>query len=150
MQPPEPMDLVSDSWTSFPSFSMLTGGAKTIGMDEIPDHITNLHQLDIPHVERIQARVDKLVHNQEVAKKLKAWYPGWCKQPVFHNKYLQAFNQPNVKLMDTNGKGIKGLTETGVIANSRMYDVDALIWSTGFEQGVLSSLGAQCSIKVIR
>ena len=67
------MDLVSDSWTSFPSFSMLTGGAKTIGMDEIPDHITNLHQLDIPHVERIQARVDKLVHNQEVAKKLKAW-----------------------------------------------------------------------------
>jgi cation diffusion facilitator CzcD-associated flavoprotein CzcO len=148
-QPPEPVDLVSDSWTSFPSFSVLTGGAKTIGMDEIPDHVANLYQLDMPRAERIRARVDELVHDQEVAEKLKAWYPGWCKRPAFHDEYLQAFNRPNVKLVDTNGKGVKGLTETGVIANGRTYDVDVLIWSTGFEQGVLGSPGARCGVKVI-
>ncbi|KAL4733103.1 hypothetical protein BDV11DRAFT_97998 [Aspergillus similis] len=148
-QPPEPVDLVLDSWTSFPSFSVLTGGAKTIGIDEIPHHVTTLHRLDMPRAERIRKRVDELVHDQEVAEKLKAWYPGWCKRPAFHDEYLQVFNLPNVKLVDTNGKGIERLTETGVMANGRTYDVDVLIWSTGFEQGVLGSPGARCGVKVI-
>jgi cation diffusion facilitator CzcD-associated flavoprotein CzcO len=136
-QPPEPVDLVSDSWTSFPSFSVLTGGAKTIGIDEIPDHVANLHRLDMPRAEKIRARVDEVVSDQEVAEKLKAWYPGWCKRPGFHDEYLQAFNLPNVQLVDTNGKGVERLTEAGVMANGRTYDVDVLIWSTGFELGVL-------------
>lgn len=148
-QPPEPVDLVSDRWTSFPSFSVLTGGAKTIGIDEIPDHVANLHRLDMPRAEKIRARVDEVVSDQENAEKLKAWYPGWCKRPGFHDEYLQAFNLPNVQLVDTNGKGVERLTEAGVMANGRTYDVDVLIWSTGFELGVLGSPGSRCGVQVI-
>lgn len=148
-QPPEPVDLVADSWTSFPSFSVLTGGAKTIALDDIPNHVANLHQMDMPRAEKIRARVDEVVDDREIAEKLKAWYPGWCKRPGFHDEYLQAFNLPNVQLVDTDGKGIEKVTETGVMANGLTHDVDVLIWSTGFELGVLGSPGSRCGVQVI-
>ena len=147
-QPPEPVDMVSDSWTSFPSFSVLTGGAKTIGLAEVPEHIANLQRLDMPRAEKIRARVSEVVHDKETAEKLKAWYPGWCKRPGFHDEYLQSFNLSNVQLVDTNGKGVEGVTETGVLANGRTYDVDVLIFTTGFELGVLGSPGSRCGVKV--
>ena len=44
---------------------------------------------------------------------LKAWYRQLCKRPCFHDEYLQAFNAPNVHLVDTDGQGVERITETG-------------------------------------
>ena len=49
--------------------------------------------------------------------------------------YLQTFNRPNVTLVDTNGLGIDRITERGVVANGIQYEVDAIVFATGFEFG---------------
>ena len=48
---------------------------------------------------------------------------------------MPTFNRPNVTLVDTDGKGIQGVTKDGVLANGQEYPVDCIIWSTGFEVG---------------
>src|SRR4029077_12463801 len=82
-----------------------------------------------------RARVDQLVHDPETAAKLKPWYRQFCKRPWLHDEDLQPYNRPNVHLVDTGGKGVEALTRTGVVANGREYEVDCLIFATGFEVG---------------
>ncbi|GIS18124.1 MAG: hypothetical protein CM15mP120_00400 [Pseudomonadota bacterium] len=38
-------------------------------------------------------------------------------------------------MVDTNGRGVERLTETGVVANGEHFEVDCLIFATGFEVG---------------
>ena len=38
------------------------------------------------------------------AESLKPYYRQFCKRPCFHDEYLPTFNQPNVHLVDTDGK----------------------------------------------
>jgi cation diffusion facilitator CzcD-associated flavoprotein CzcO len=38
-----------------------------------------------------------------------------------------------VKLVDTQGKGVEAITEKGIIANGKEFELDCLIFSTGFE-----------------
>lgn len=56
------------------------------------------------------------------------WYSGWCKRPCFHDEYLQAFNRLNVELVDTDGKGLDGITRNGIQAGDKEYEVDVIIW----------------------
>jgi cyclohexanone monooxygenase len=53
--------------------------------------------------------------------------------PCFHDEYLPTFNRPSVKLVDTDGRGVERITEAGVIANGKEYELDCLIYATGFE-----------------
>jgi len=62
-------------------------------------------------------------------------YRQFCKRPCFHDEYLRTYNRPNVTLVDTNGKGVERLTERGVVANRTEYEVDCLIFATGFDVG---------------
>ena len=55
--------------------------------------------------------------------------------PCFHDDYLDTFNRHNVELVDTNGQGVERITETGVVANGVEYEVDCIIFATGFEVG---------------
>jgi cyclohexanone monooxygenase len=48
---------------------------------------------------------------------------------------LPAFNRPNVHLIDTEGKGIDEITETGIVANGEAFELDCIIFATGFEVG---------------
>ncbi len=74
--------------------------------------------------------------DRETAQKLKAWYRQLCKRPCFHDEYLQAFNAPNTKLVDTDGKGVERITERGVVvAAGAEYRVDCIIYASGFEVG---------------
>jgi cyclohexanone monooxygenase len=83
----------------------------------------------------IRARVDEMVGDKAVAELLKPWYPRLCKRPTFNDDYLATFNRPNVTLVDTSGShGVDRITPKGVVANGVEYEVDCLIFSTGFEQ----------------
>jgi cyclohexanone monooxygenase len=84
---------------------------------------------------QVRARVDAIVKDPVTAAALKPWYRQFCKRPCFHDEYLQTYNRPNVALVDTNGKGVERLTERGVVANGKEYEVDCLIFATGFEVG---------------
>jgi cation diffusion facilitator CzcD-associated flavoprotein CzcO len=125
--------LVKDIWTELPSFSALLGAPKGIvTMESVPEHVARLYALDLPMADRARARVEELVQDKKIAAKLKAWYPTWCKRIIISDEYLQTFNQPNVTLVDTDGKGVERITETGVMVAGEEYPVDVLILSTGF------------------
>ena len=48
-------------------------------------------------------------------------------------QYLDTFNIPTVKLVDTQGKGVDAITEKGVVVNDEEYELDCIIYATGFE-----------------
>ena len=48
-----------------------------------------------------------------------AWYRQLCKRPCFHDEYLQAYNEPGAHLVDTDGKGVERIDETGVVGRRR-------------------------------
>ncbi|MGZ5936281.1 MAG: monooxygenase, partial [Rhizomicrobium sp.] len=132
-------DLVMDGWTDI--FRNLTGtavkeAARKLGRRLTGEERANLIELaDYKKMNQIRARVDAIVKDPATAAALKPWYRQFCKRPCFHDEYLQTYNRPNVTLVDTNGHGVEALTGRGVVANGREYEVDCLIFATGFEVG---------------
>ncbi|PLB35833.1 flavin-containing monooxygenase [Aspergillus candidus] len=149
-QPSEPVDMVSDAWTSFPSYSVLTGSPATtkVTMDTAAEHVSEMHKLDLARSNKVRERVDNIVKDKSTASKLKAWYPGWCKRPTFHDEYLEAFNRANVYLIDTDGRGVDRIAETGVVANGTTHQLDVIVFSTGFEAGTFGSPARRCGAQV--
>lgn len=88
---------------------------------------------NIDYMMRIHRRIEKTVEDPETAEALKPWYMFMCKRPCFHNEYLPAFNQPNVHLVDTKGKGITQINSKGPEFDGQTYELDLLIYATGFE-----------------
>ncbi|KAJ7747998.1 hypothetical protein B0H14DRAFT_3604469 [Mycena olivaceomarginata] len=149
---PNGEDLVNDGWCHAPSYFGLIGGPGIIAPEKIPEHIAMLHTYDLERAEKIRARTTEVVKDPETAEKLKHWYPAWCKRPTFHDDYLPAFNLPNVTLVDTDGKGMEGLTADAVVANGTSYPVDVLVLSTGFALFVEDGSGSpvqRAGVKVI-
>ena len=137
------------AWTRMSSYYALVGSRDQVTMDNVGEHIAKLHALDLPRQERIRARVDAIVKDPATAQKLKAWYPGWCKRPCFHDDYLQTYNKPNVHLVDTDGAGISSMTESGVVVDGKEYPVDVLIFGTGFRSPALGTVASKANIRVI-
>ena len=90
---------------------------------------------DFEKMEEIRARVDAIVKNPQTAEALKPYYRQFCKRPCFHNEYLETFNRSNVTLVDTLGKGVDRITAKGVVVAGQEYELDCLIFATGFEVG---------------
>ena len=86
-------------------------------------------------MEEIRQRVDAIIADPNVAEALKPWYRQLCKRPCFHDEYLQSYNNPNVHLIDTDGKGVERIDETGVWVGGEHYELDLLIYASGFEVG---------------
>jgi cation diffusion facilitator CzcD-associated flavoprotein CzcO len=97
------------------------------------ERIRQQENANIDYMMRIHRRIEEIVEDKETADALKPWYMFMCKRPCFHNEYLQTFNRPNVHLVDTHGKGITEIGAKGPIFEGREYQVDLLIYATGFE-----------------
>lgn len=124
-------DEVNDGWTdvlrNLPGFM---AGDK----NGDPEVLAARMQLaDFKKMESIRKRVDSLVKDPQTAASLKPWYNQFCKRPCFHDEYLQTFNRPNVHLVDTQGKGVERVTEKGLVANGQEYELDCIVYATGFE-----------------
>jgi cation diffusion facilitator CzcD-associated flavoprotein CzcO len=90
---------------------------------------------DFEKMSEIRARASAVVRDPVVADRLKAWYRQLCKRPCFHDEYLEAFNRPNVFLVDTDGQGVSWITPSGVEAAGRSFPLDCIIYASGFEVG---------------
>ncbi|CAL5871267.1 uncharacterized protein PFLUO_LOCUS5515 [Penicillium psychrofluorescens] len=134
-------DLFGDAFTTRPALSGLTGGPGKglVTPDRAAEHVASLHALDVERSEGVRSRVNQIVQNQATAEKLKAWYPAWCKRPCAHDDYLPAFNQPQVQLIDTEGKGVQRLTKKGVVVSNKEYELDLLVFGTGFRSPAAGS-----------
>ncbi len=129
-------DLVSDGWTDI--IRNLTGALAARGnmAGMTPEDMAREMELaDFRKMNQVRARVDALVVDPKIADALKPWYRQFCKRPTFNDDYLPAFNRPNVTLVDTLGRGVDSVTETGLVFDGVEYPIDCIIFATGFEVG---------------
>lgn len=130
-------DLVGDSWTSSARLQ-----EKLIPSDSYqdvpPEEREAAYELaDFQKMNEIRARVDAIVEDPGTAEKLKPWYRYMCKRPTFSDHYLETFNRPNVTLVDTaDCHGVERVTENAVVVDGVAYEVDCVIFGTGFEVGL--------------
>jgi cyclohexanone monooxygenase len=140
---PEAEDLVDDGWTDIIG-NLLIRLQRGEG-DMSPEGLAATMELaDFEKMEQIRSRVETIVHDPNTAEALKPYYRQFCKRPCFHDEYLDTYNRPNVHLIDTQGRGVKRITPTGVVVDRRdaagelveeEFEVDCLIYATGFEVG---------------
>ncbi len=127
-------DLVGDRWTELTRGLYEVLAAHPNAADLTPEDIALIaEKVDLKKMERVRARVDEVVEDPATAEALKPWYRYLCKRPCFHDEYLPTFNRPNVTLVDTDGRGVDRITPSGVVAGGHEYQVDCLIFATGFD-----------------
>ena len=127
-------DLVADAWTSITRKLPVMRHDGVDGVD--PERRSrDIEVADFAKMEEIRARVDDIVTDRATAAALKPWYGYFCKRPCFHDEYLQSFNRDNVTLVDTRGRGVERITGPGVVVDKVTYELDCLIFATGFEVG---------------
>ena len=134
-------DLVMDGWTDISKrirdrvVKMVSEGAE-FGPDTM---LLAYEESDDEKMTEIRARVDAIVRDPATAEALKPWYRQLCKRPCFHDEYLQAYNEPGCHLVDTDGKGVERIDETGVWVGGVHYELDCLIFASGFEVGTAAA-----------
>ena len=157
-------DLVSDGWTEafrrlfgqlrddMPSKWLFAGwavggiftrelyknGIRKYLLDKAMIHMEvekKIELADFANMEKIRARADAVVEDRETAEALKPYYRQFCKRPCFHDEYLPTYNLPNVSLIDTDGKGVDEITKKGIMFDGVEYEVDCIVFATGFEVG---------------
>ncbi|HET6875319.1 MAG TPA: NAD(P)/FAD-dependent oxidoreductase [Acidimicrobiales bacterium] len=126
---PVDTDLVDDGWTRH--YAAVHHPPRTKGMG-IAEYMRAAEELDYSIMEEHRHRVAELVADPATAEVLKPYYRYLCKRPCFHDEYLEAFNRPNVTLVDC-PSGFDRISEAGPVVNGRQYEVDCIIYATGFE-----------------
>ena len=128
-------DLVNDGWTEIiRNLASMVNFKSDMPLDPLV-LAEKMEIADFQKMEQIRLRAETVVKDPNVAESLKPYYRQFCKRPCFNDEYLDSFNRPNVELVDTQGQGVDRITEKGVVANGVEYELDCLIFATGFEVG---------------
>lgn len=125
-------DLVDDGWTRHYAPVQHPPRRKDMSLD---DYLRGGEEVDFAVMEEHRRRVEELVRDPATAEALKPYYRYLCKRPCFHDEYLLAFNEPNVTLVDAPA-GFDRVTKAGPVVHGQQYEVDCLIYGTGFEPEV--------------
>ncbi len=128
-------DLVMDGWTDISQRirdKVLADPAQDFSPEAM---VRAYHDSDDEKMAEIRSRVDEIVADSDTAEALKPWFRQLCKRPCFHDQYLDAYNEPGTHLVHTDGRGVEEITETGVVVDGIHYELDLLIYASGFEVG---------------
>ncbi len=130
-------DLVQDGWTDISKRirdRMMADIAA--GAEFGPEAMLRAYEdSDDEKMTEIRARVDEVVRDPATASALKPWFRQLCKRPCFHDEYLQAYNLASTHLVDTDGLGVERIDETGVWVAGVHYELDCIVFASGFEVG---------------
>ncbi len=129
-------DMVGDGWTEVLWEDTQTEAAT-------PEDAAALERSDFETMESLRRRIDEVIDDPDTAERMKPWYGKHCKRICFHDDYLAAFNEPNVHLVDTDGRGVQEVVASGPVVDGEEYDLDLLIFASGFEvtTGLVSRMG---------
>jgi cation diffusion facilitator CzcD-associated flavoprotein CzcO len=82
----------------------------------------------------VAKKIRERVHDSEVAEKLIPKNHGFGTRRVpLEGGYYEAFNQPNVKLVDINENPIQCIHEKGIKTKNKDFELDVIIYATGFD-----------------
>ena len=132
------VDLVQDGWTDIAQRirDRIVAEMSRPGAELTPQLLRSAYEAsDDDKMDEIRARVDAVVDDPATAEALKPWYRQLCKRPCFHDEYLQSYNEPGVRLIDTDGRGVERIDATGVWVAGEHYELDCLVFASGFEVG---------------
>ena len=140
-------DQICDIWTEVNR--NLVAEFEQDGWPTSPEQFMEIREvMDYRVMERLRARVDSLVEDKDTAEALKPWYRFLCKRPCSNDDYYSTFNRPNVKLIDVSKtQGVECMTEKGFVAHGQEYEIDCMIFASGFE--VTSDLDRRWGIEAI-
>jgi cyclohexanone monooxygenase len=128
-------DQVCDFWTelgrNMTARIVASEDPASLGIEQI---MAIREEEDYKIMERLRRRIGDIVDDPDTAEALKPYYRFLCKRPCSSDEYLPTFNRPNVTLVDVSeSKGVERLTEKGIVANGVEYEVDCVIFASGFE-----------------
>ncbi|MFA5886007.1 MAG: NAD(P)/FAD-dependent oxidoreductase [Acidimicrobiia bacterium] len=125
-------DLIDDSWTHH----MAKVVNPPVTADMSPEEVLRIvEEIDFAVMEEHRTRVAETVTDPAVAEVLKPYYRYMCKRPLFHDEFLPTFNRPDVTLVDC-PRGVEQVTEHGVVVDGTEYELDCIVYATGFEAEV--------------
>lgn len=127
-------DMVCDIWTEINR--SLNAELEEEGWPELTQEqfLARREIMDYRVMERLRRRVDEIVKDKETAEALKPYYRFLCKRPCSNDDYYETFNRPNVQLIDVSDtRGVERLTENGFVHKGVEYEIDCLIFASGFE-----------------
>ena len=126
---PVEVDQVDDGWTH--DYAAVQHPPRREGMSSA-DFARSAEELDFEIMERHRLRVEQLVADPATAEILKPYYRYICKRPCFHDEYLPALNNPRVTVIDCPA-GVERITKNGLVVGGHEYEVDCIVYGTGFE-----------------
>jgi cation diffusion facilitator CzcD-associated flavoprotein CzcO len=96
--------------------------------------------------EFIRAKIRSIVHDPQVAETLcPRTFPVGTKRICLDSGYYETFNRPNVHLVDLRRTPLISFDETGVRTSAAHYDLDAIVFATGFD----AMTGALTAIEIL-
>jgi cation diffusion facilitator CzcD-associated flavoprotein CzcO len=86
--------------------------------------------------------VARIVKDPDTAASLVPVHPFACKRPIIDQGYYETFNRDNVTLVDLRKTPIRAVTPTGIRTESDDYELDVIVYATGFDAmtGALSRI----------
>jgi cation diffusion facilitator CzcD-associated flavoprotein CzcO len=78
----------------------------------------------------VKRHIKEVVEDPAIAAKLTPSYEMGCKRVTPSDQYLPSFNKPNVELIT---EPIQEFMKDGIKTNSNSYEIDTVIYATGFD-----------------
>ncbi len=141
-------DLICDFWTEISR--NLAAELAEEGYPQLSHkaYLRRREEMDYRVVERMRRRIDAMIDDPATAQALKPWFRFPCKRPLSNDDYYATFNRPNVRLIDVSAtQGVECMTQKGFIANGEEFEIDCMLFASGFE--VTSDLDRRWGIEAI-
>jgi cyclohexanone monooxygenase len=81
----------------------------------------------------VRARIAETVRDPETARRLMPRQIIGCKRLCIDTGYYETYNRPNVRLVDVSEAPIEEITPKGVRAGGQEFELDSLVFATGFD-----------------
>ena len=81
----------------------------------------------------VREKIRQIVNDPQTAELLAPKDIIGCKRLCADTGYFETFNRPNVHLVDISKTPIEALTKTGIQVGQSTYDVDDIVFATGFD-----------------
>jgi cation diffusion facilitator CzcD-associated flavoprotein CzcO len=78
-------------------------------------------------------KIREVVRDPRVAEMLCPTHDIGTKRTCVDIGYIETYNRPNVELVDVSTHPIEAITQAGLVTNGRAFDLDVLVFATGFD-----------------
>lgn len=83
--------------------------------------------------EFVKSKIKEIVRDPKTAEKLMPDHYYGMRRPILNTDYFETYNRDNVTLVDLRETPLEQITEKGVQTSEKEYELDILVFATGFD-----------------